>query len=385
MAQQVFLGKERVGRITVERYQDKYIRLRWTFKGKTYSLNIGTDSRDAIKAARAKAQLIDSDITFDRFDFSLEKYGKNKPTVLEVVQPVQQISLRQLWDKFLADKLPNVKAKTQREYIAFTKLLDKLGNDASYNALETKNSLLAITTSDQTRRMLLYLSACCNWGVKHKLITDNSYKSLSTDIPRISSTNHQPDAFSEDQIEEVIEAFRTDKRSGINYSYYASLVEFWFKTGCRPSEAIGLTWGNVATNCSNVTFCGSYQVINGKHHWSSGSKNNKTRTIAVSKKVQQLLLAIKPKTPDKDALVFPSPVDGKPINYDNFTRRAWNAVVDKIKPNTTPYNCRDTFITLQLLKGVPSAVIAKWCDTSTGMIDKNYADKLKLSQLRPMD
>ena len=42
-------------------------------------------------------------------------------------------------------------------------------------------------------------------------------------------------------------------------------------------------------------------------------------------------------------------------------------------------------IQAQLIKGVPSGVIAKWCDTSTQMIDRNYADKLKLTQLRPQD
>jgi integrase len=82
--------------------------------------------------------------------------------------------------------------------------------------------------------------------------------------------------------------------------------------------------------------------------------------------------------------VFPS-TDGDSINYRNFSRRAWSSVVDPIKPGTTPYSCRDTFITIQLLKGVPSTVIAKWCDTSTQMIDKNYADKLHLTQLRPLD
>lgn len=92
---------------------------------------------------------------------------------------------------------------------------------------------------------------------------------------------------------------------------------------------------------------------------------------------------MKTEFPKSDGLVFPSSA-GKAINYDNFARRAWSTVVDRIKPDPTPYN-RDTFITLQLLKGVPSAVIAKWCDTSTGMIDRNYADKLKLSQLRTLD
>ncbi|MUL39330.1 hypothetical protein [Gloeocapsopsis dulcis] len=111
---------------------------------------------------------------------------------------------------------------------------------------------------------------------------------------------------------------------------------------------------------------------------------NLKQAIAVSKKVQSLLLSIKPENAKPTTLVFSSPT-GKPINYNNFTKRAWHTIVDLIKPNTTPYNCRDTFITLQLLNGVPSAVIAKWCDTSTQMIYKSYADKLNLSQLRPID
>jgi integrase len=83
-------------------------------------------------------------------------------------------------------------------------------------------------------------------------------------------------------------------------------------------------------------------------------------------------------------IVFPSP-QGKFINYNNFCNNAWNRVVDPIKPDTTPYSCRDTFITLQILKRVPETAIAQWCDTSVEMIQKHYADHLKLMSLRPVD
>lgn len=86
----------------------------------------------------------------------------------------------------------------------------------------------------------------------------------------------------------MIEAFKTDKRPGRHYRHYAPLVEFWFLTGCRPSEAIGLFWGNVAEDCSAITFDGSYQIINGSHVWSEGSKNNKVRTVAVSARLRYL-------------------------------------------------------------------------------------------------
>ncbi len=183
---------------------------------------------------------------------------------------------------------------------------------------------------------------------------------------------------------QVIEAFKNDKRPGMTYQHYAPLVEFLFRVGCRPSEAIGLNWGNISPDCDTIYFTGSLVQIGNQRARSEGSKNNKTRKLAVSSRLQDLLLAIKPKNPNPESLLFPSP-DGDSINYRNFSRRAWSNIVDPIKPETTPYCCRDTFITLQLLKGVPSTIIAKWCDTSTQMIDKSYADKLRLSQLRPMD
>lgn len=56
-----FTGKERIGRITLERFKD-YLRLRWTLQGRTYVLSLGRDSTDALKVGRAKAQAIDTEM-----------------------------------------------------------------------------------------------------------------------------------------------------------------------------------------------------------------------------------------------------------------------------------------------------------------------------------
>jgi integrase len=42
--------------------------------------------------------------------------------------------------------------------------------------------------------------------------------------------------------------------------------------------------------------------------------------------------------------------------------------------NTTPYSCRDTFITEQIAKGTPVAIVARWVDNSPEIIDKRYFD-----------
>lgn len=73
------------------------------------------------------------------------------------------------------------------------------------------------------------------------------------------------------------------------------------------------------------------------------------------------------------------------MNYNNFLNGAWSKVVDPIRRGTTPYSCRDTFITLQILKRIPESVIARWCDTSVEMIQRYYVDFLRMRDLRPVD
>lgn len=103
-----------------------------------------------------------------------------------------------------------------------------------------------------------------------------------------------------------------------------------------------------------------------------------------NQKLQQLLIQIKPENPEPESLVFPSP-EGLSIHYRNFSRRAWDKIVDSlVERKTTPYSCRDTFISEQIAKGVPTAVVAKWCDNSVEMIEQKYLDSQVLEQLKPL-
>jgi integrase len=358
------------------------------FDGKQKYLSLGLSDTDTNRrVAEAKAKTIEADIALERFDYTLEKYGKPKSpqlTVIESLQP-EGVKVLSLWKRFAADKRSALKPKTIEKYDNFTRLFEKVGDLTIDEPLIVKQRLEQITTVSRTKDALMYLSAACKWGMKHKLISANSFDGMANEMPRHRyQTDPKPNAFTEEERDQVIEAFKQDKRKGMNYRHYAPFVEFLFLIGCRPSEAVGLQWKHVSDDCGFIYFEGSLVQIGNRRVKSEGSKNNRTRKIAVSKRLQELLLLIKPEFPDPEALVFPS-VDGDSINYRNFARRAWKAVVTPIKADTTPYSCRDTFITTQLLKGVPSSVIAKWCDTSTDMIDKNYADKLKLSQLRPKD
>jgi integrase len=88
--------------------------------------------------------------------------------------------------------------------------------------------------------------------------------------------------------------------------------------------------------------------------------------------------------------VFPSP-KRKAICASNFRDRAWKAILTELELHSKdgikmiPYNCRDTFITLQALEGNSSTKIARWVGNSSEVIEKKYLDKLQLESLRPTE
>jgi integrase len=383
--------KSAKGSVGVESLQGRLrLRLpRQLFAGKQKYLSLGlADTVLNRKAATAKAKLIESDIALERFDLTLAKYSYQQaqtPTSSPEIDRIKSLKIIELWQQYFENKRSGLKSKTVEKYENFTSLFSKLGDLTVADTLAVHRKLESVTTLDRTKDGLMYLSAACKWGLKHGLVAANFFEGMANELPQHRyQTDPNPNAFTEMERDKVLAAFKGDNRKGKNYRHYSAFVAFLFGVGCRPSEAIGLRWQHISEDCQFVDFVGSIVQVRNQRVYSDKSKNNRTRRIAVSLGIQSLLATLKTEDCCPDALVFPGP-EGDAINYRNFSRRAWHTLVDPIKPKTTPYSCRDTFITLQLLKGVPSTVIAKWCDTSTQIIDKNYVDKLHLTQLRPLE
>lgn len=378
------------GSVTVEEFRGK-LRLhlpRFLYGGKNKYLSTGLDNTpENKKLAEAKAKQIEKDIAYERFDPTLNRY---RPEHLQVIEspstkPIAIYTCAELWKKYFEFKESGLKELTCEKYKALGKIYEKVGSINVLDALEVKEQLETFTTTSRTKDALMYLNACCKWAVQHKLIFSNPYLGMYNELPQHRyQIDPKPNAFTIEERDRIIELFKNDSRPGMNYKPYAPFVEFLFRVGCRPSEAVGLQWKHVSDDGGSIYFEGALVQVGNRRVRSKGSKNNKTRKLTVSLETQKLLQSIKPENCKPDALVFPSPA-GDSINYRNFARRAWSSIVDPIKPDTTPYCCRDTFITVQLMRGTPSTVVAQYCDTSTAMIDKNYADKLKLTQLRPSD
>ena len=368
----------KIDRINIEITKGK-IRLRWTYQGQRFSLSIGEDNPGNLDLAKSKAYQINSDIYKDKFDY--ENY-KPKPKI-KIEPVVKEITLLELWELFLKMKLKSgLKAKSIEWYENIDKLIRKLGEGLTFNAFEVQESLSSITTNYRTVKALKALSACCEYGIERKLITENNFKGVWKYLPE--QPFKTPYCLSDVEITKILDNFGQEK-----YNYYYDLVVFWLNTGCRPSEALGLRWSDIGEDFSYITFKGSPQKINGKGIvWSEGSKNfkkgghrYKTRTMPINSNLQEVLKKryeiFKPKSTD---LVFPDKV-GAYIDYYSFGKYIWSKCVRKIEGlgSLTPYNLRDTFITKQLCKGVPIAVIAAWCDNSPSVIESRYADYVSLA------
>jgi len=383
--------RNRKGSVGIESFRGR-LRLhlpRQLFDGQNKYLTLGlTDTPENQKLAEQKANEIELDIEAGCFDETLDKYKPQRHLSIVKLESAQKVStISELWDKYIDYKRQALKPTTLDKLAVLEKHIKRCSYQLLDEPIKIRLALLQQTTNSQVKDVLMYLSAACKWGMKHGLVTNNPFDGMYNELPKHKwQDNSEPNAFSEEEKQKIIQAFRSHKASkGIGYSYYAPFVEFLFLTGCRPSEAIGLQWKHVISDCSRITFEGALvQVGNGERVRVNGSKNNKKRVFNCNQNLQQLLLQIKPENPEPESLVFPSP-EGLSIHYRNFSRRAWDKIVDSlVERKTTPYCCRDTFISEQIAKGVPTAVVAKWCDNSVEMIEQKYLDNKVLEQMKPL-
>jgi integrase len=332
------------------------------------------DTKDNRLYAENLARKMELDHLQNQFDFSLSKYTPQAQAVTTV------ISLEALWRGYCLYKSRSLKAAS------IYYLTNTLGvhicrcpHQGIDQALEVREWLLTATTPDMTRRVIQSLATAVKWGVKHQLITssNNPFVGMAEDI-RVEREDPKPNALNLKEKQLVIAAFECNKY----YGFYASLVKFWFLTGCRPSEAIGLHWEQIAADCSQIRFDRSIVYIAGKLTHNHKSKTNRARWFPCNPELRDFLIDLREQK-HHSSLVFPSRSD-RPIEYNNFSSRAWSRIVDPIlNRNSTPYSCRDTFITEQIAKGAPIAIIAKWVDNSTKMIERYYLDPSAIDQLKP--
>lgn len=316
------------GTVSVESFQSRLrLRLpRQLYEGtqKYLTLNLA-DTPANRQLAEQKAHQIELDILSGSFDETLAKYKPHRH--LSIVTPGEQqkvLTISDLWDRYINYKRQSLKPRTLDKLAVLEKHIKRCPYQDLDEGIKIRLALLQQTTNSQAKDVLMYLSAACKWGMKYGLVTFNPFEGMYNKLPKHKwQDNSQPNAFSEEEKEKIIQAFKNHKSSkGIGYSHYSSFVEFLFLTGCRPSEAIGLQWKHITLDCSQITFDSALvQVGNGERVRVNGSKNNKKRVFNCNQRLQELILEIKPEHLEPESLIFPSP-EGVSIHYRNFSRQA---------------------------------------------------------------
>lgn len=358
------------------------LQLVFSYAGERKYLSLGlSDSPATRKVAEAKAKLIESDIIYERFDPTLEKYGAqiSISKAIPKIDPIVSVpTLPELWQQYTQYKSTQIAPSTLvRDYGRIARHLKNVPYSID-NAVGVRDWLLKKYSSELVRRTLVQLNACCNWSVKSGLISHNPFDGMQRDIKRVKG-NSDRTPFTVKEREAIFTAFEQNtyspKYAPASHSYYLPYVKFLFMTGCRPEEAVALKWKHIHGNCEKIRF---EEAIPSDTRIRGETKTHSIRTFPCNKSLQAFLQSIKSEKASRDNFVFPAPRGGV-LDTHNFLNRVWKPVVHalveagEVERYLPQYHARHTFITLMLDVGLDAKDVAKWVGNSPEIIYKHYA------------
>ncbi|MBV9385245.1 MAG: tyrosine-type recombinase/integrase, partial [Chroococcidiopsidaceae cyanobacterium CP_BM_ER_R8_30] len=252
------------------------------------------DSAEGWRKARQLALLIEMDFADGTFDPTLERYKSNNPLL-----PIDasKITLLDIWDKYCEYRRPQLSiTHYEINYLGrYRNAIVELPNKLLANAVGIRDYLLQTRTPGTTKQLLVQFNAACKWAVKSSLIKVNPFDGMAMDIKNKRRQEEDIDPFTVAERDAIIAAFEEHPA----HCRYANFVKFLFLTGCRTSEAVGLRWGDVSSDCRTIIF--SSVITKGIR---KGTKTNKARKFPCGTRLSSLLLAIRPESYSPTDLVF---------------------------------------------------------------------------------
>jgi integrase len=345
----------------------------FTYQKQRKYLSLGTpDSKRNRQDAETVRLWIESDITaarFDptRFDPTLAKYKRRSLTEPEQI-PAVDITLLELWERFTDYKRPQLSQTTIAKDFERVRLnLQKLPFDRIDEAVAVRDHLINHTSPNTAKRVLSKLSAACVWGMVSKLVDDNPFAGMSADIVlEKNDDDHDIKAFTTDERDRIIKKFIE------RGSHYAPLVEFLFRTGCRPSEAIALQVKHIGMDYRSITFSQAITPSEDGLRLKKKLKTQSQRVFPCGDNLALFLRALVGDSPEPERFLFAAQQGGF-VNIDRFSNREWRKVLDELGILSRGlYHCRHTYITFCIRSGMDAADVAKLVGNSPEIIYKHY-------------
>jgi len=372
--------KNQKGTVSVENYKGR-IRLRWRYQAKRYSLSLTAYSKQNLYQARILALEIEQDILTNMFDFTLIKYGgkdanSNKKSKSIVANFEDWVSFYKQMD-----------CEKHTNYNSTRNMLRKWGKITQENIVKKFN---AETFCSKTyNRRLTILKSFVNWLIEQNIWTFNPLLSVDNKKNKtIKNPNRTP--FTEEEIHKILSAFKLNtacsSHSNFKHIHYYPFIYFIFKTGCRPSEAVGLRVSSIDFKNEVITIkevlARTLKHTSSLHRVRKETKNGKIRSLPLT---QDLIDVLKPLIDNKiaDDLVFLSP-KGKAIDDKNFQSRIFRQVLNKLGiPPRVLYACRHTFGSRCIDSGLSPVMTAFLMGNSPEVALKNYTHQIQIPKNLP--
>jgi integrase len=344
--------------------------------GKRSYLSLGVpDNKQNRVYAQMIATQIWNDILAGHFT-GVEKYKRAEQTEPEQ-QPAENLTLVELWERFTDYKRSQLSQTTiAKDFNRVRCNIAKLPSTKLSDAVAIRDYLIRNTTPNTAKRVLSKLSAACNWGVMSNFVASNPFIGMSADIKtgkKSDDTDINP--FTPEERELIIGRFKSDG------SHYAPLVEFLFRTGCRPSEAIALQIKHLGKEYRSITFCQSVTWSESGLKLKQGLKTQSQRVFPCGDGLREFLRSLVFDTlkegirPNLERSLFePIKSSSKFINLDKFSYREWHKVLKSLGiADRGTYQCRHTYITFCLDSGMDAKDVARLVGNSPEMIYRHYA------------
>jgi integrase len=317
--------------------------LRWSYRGKRYSLAVG---HAQIKPTRALAARIEADMAAGHFDSSLESYRPKLDQKLDQrSDPV--FGVQELWQMFMdARRLAGTSEFfINNRFKSLARNLARWGGeidseDTARQFIEFLRTRQSPTTANDNLR---HLKSFGRWAVEQGHWPVNHFEKLKP--AKVERAPKRDNPFTADEVKRFLATIKTDP----HYFVYHDFAYCLFHLGCRPSELIGLRWGAIDFNRRMITI--SESLSRGDDGKSAGyarkrkaTKTGNVRILPMTDSMYALMQGRfqerQPKSPDE--LVFTSPT-GRAIDDHNFSQRCWRSICQRAGiPYRPPYIARHT-------------------------------------------
>ncbi|NET40855.1 site-specific integrase [Okeania sp. SIO2B3] len=357
--------KAKIGKVNIEIHGGSY-RLRFTDPtGKRKAISVcPVSTEDSLKKAELVAKQIDSDMAKykmgfpDAYDPKLAKY---RPGYVPVEK---RITLWDYWEDYKkknCDRVSNSRQATSWRMV--NRVFGKIGKNG------THERFIEVAKEMYSGESLRMIQTDINASLEGSDIRLIRFDKPKKDYVKKSRCK---EVWNESEINQILEAFRYDKYSDKKgrHSFYYPYTAFLSLTGCRPEEAIALTWDDVDLESRVINIRKAYT----HGHLKLSTKTGRERAIPVN---DQLKNIIEGSRGGRTKLIFPSP-SGSYLNHHNFSQRAFKRVISAlykeglISKKLPPYSLRNSWITLMLKKDLDLATVAKLAGTSEKMILNHY-------------